>query len=321
MDELEQLIESQIKLLNLSKQPEGLYRPIEYVLSMGGKRLRPRLCLMACKLFGGDVQTAAPVAIGLEVFHNFTLLHDDIMDNAPVRRGKPTVHKVWNENVAILSGDAMLIEAYKLVARAPEKYLSEVLNVFSTTAVEVCEGQQYDMEFESRGDVSINDYINMIRLKTAVLLAGSLKIGAIIAGADSAQAEHLYNFGINLGLAFQLRDDYLDSFGDTAVFGKKIGGDILCGKKTFLLCKAFELADDAQKAELEFWLANKTAPDDEKIAGVLNIFRKLGVDAQCDAAVGSYCKAAADELALINGDANCLNDLMKLVGKLQNRLV
>lgn len=296
-DELFALVEQAIVSMNWKKEPTGLYDPIEYVLSLGGKRLRPVLALMACNLYTDDLRSAVNPAIALEVFHNFTLLHDDIMDKADTRRGKPTVHKRWNDNTAILSGDAMLIEAYKLIADCPPNVLKKILDVFSQTALEVCDGQQYDMEFETRTDVAMVDYIEMIRLKTAVLLAGSLKIGAIIGGANDQDANCLYNFGINIGLAFQLRDDYLDVFGDKLVFGKNIGGDILANKKTFLLIEANSLAQAKTKAELENWVANndpKHASD--KITAITEIYKKTGVDFRCEEKMNFYFNESVESI-------------------------
>ena len=221
-----QKIEQEITRLQFTYPPKSLYDPIEYILSLGGKRIRPALVLMACNLYKENVDTAVNPALGLEVFHNFTLLHDDLMDDADKRRNKPTVHKVWNANTAILSGDAMLIAAYQLIGETESESLKEILDLFTRTALEICGGQQYDMEFESRTDVTEEEYIEMIRLKTAVLLACALKMGAIMGNAPKADAETLYQFGINIGLAFQLQDDLLDVYGDTATFGKNIGGDI-----------------------------------------------------------------------------------------------
>ena len=239
--------------------------------------MRPVLLLMAAEMFDGDLQKAIQPAIGIEVFHNFTLLHDDIMDKAPLRRNQATVHEKWNSNIAILSGDTMFVKSFQLMMETETQYLKEVLNVFSQTAIEVCEGQQLDMNFETQSNVGIDDYLHMISLKTAVLLAGSLKIGAIISGAKNEDAQHLYEFGKNIGIAFQLQDDILDVFGDAEKFGKQVGGDILSNKKTFLLLKALELAKEKTKAELMSWLqANDYIPED-KINAVKSIYAKLGV--------------------------------------------
>ena len=267
-NEILQKVEHEISQLSFEYPPKSLYDPIEYILSLGGKRIRPALALMACNLYQENIDNVIYPALGIEVFHNFTLLHDDLMDRADKRRNKPTVHKVWNDNTAILSGDAMLIAAYQLIGKTEPSCLKEVFDLFTETALEICGGQQYDMEFESRTDVTEPEYIEMIRLKTAVLLACSLKIGAIICGASKEDADNLYDFGINIGLAFQLQDDLLDVYGDTATFGKNIGGDITCNKKTFLLIHAFELASPEQKATLNNWIGKTQFIPAEKIEAV-----------------------------------------------------
>lgn len=259
-------------------EPEELYQPIVYTLAQGGKRLRPLLALMSCELFGGDPDNAMFPALGLEIFHNFTLLHDDIMDNAPLRRGKPTVHKQWDVNTAILSGDTMFVLAYEYITKTSPDKLARVLELFNTTAREVCEGQQFDMNFETQKIAGIPDYLNMIRLKTAVLIACSLKLGAILAGANHEQTEQMYAFGENLGMAFQLRDDYLDAFGDVKIFGKEIGGDILTRKKTFLYLKAFELAREDTLVHLTHYFSDTEMPPIEKIQKITEIYKFLEVD-------------------------------------------
>lgn len=273
-------IETALAAIPYPQQPEGLYEPIRYVLSMGGKRLRPTLTLMAYALYKEDTERALPTAIGLETYHNHTLLHDDLMDKADMRRGKPTVHKKWDENTAILSGDTMLIMAFQHILRTDCHRLPEVLNLAARTMQEICEGQQYDMNFESRNDVREEEYIEMIRLKTSVLLACALKAGALIADAPKEDCELLYQFGEKIGLAFQLQDDYLDCYGDPAVFGKQIGGDICCAKKTFMLINAFNRANDAQKAELKR-LLNDVDEREEKVAGVLALYDELEIPALC----------------------------------------
>lgn len=300
MERYLQIIEEAIRSNAWKREPNGLYEPIEYVLSLGGKRIRPCLTLMACNLFSDNLNDAVTAGLALEVFHNFTLLHDDVMDNADTRRGYPTVHKRWNENTAILSGDAMLVEAYRILSGIKSPEFRKVLDIFTKTADEVCQGQQYDMEFETRNDVTLDEYMEMIRLKTAVLLAASLKIGAILGGATDTQAQLLYDYGINIGVGFQLRDDYLDSFGDTAIFGKKIGGDILCGKKTFLLLTAKEIAHNKTLDTLNYLLSsdNKTSNQD-KINGVIAIYKELGVDNICE----ERC------LALSNKAVQCIEKL------------
>ncbi|MCK9423570.1 MAG: polyprenyl synthetase family protein [Bacteroidales bacterium] len=259
-------------------EPVKLYEPIIYTLDQGGKRIRPVLVLLACDLFGGDIEKAVFPAMGLEIFHNFTLLHDDIMDNAPLRRGKETVHKKWNDNTAILSGDTMFVLAYEYVAKTDPALLPDVLRLFNDTARKVCEGQQYDMNFETQTNITIDKYMMMIQLKTAVLIACSLKLGAIIALADPVDAENIYDFGIELGLAFQLQDDYLDAFGDTSVFGKEIGGDIITNKKTFLFLKAFEVAHEDDLIQLTHYFYSPEIPLTEKIFGVTRIYQKLRID-------------------------------------------
>lgn len=282
-EEINQIITYELEQFNWNKEPPGLYEPIGYVLGLSGKRIRPILTLMACNLFSDNVQPAVSSALGLEIFHNFTLLHDDIMDKADVRRGQPTVHKKWDENTAILSGDVMQIESYRLMSQTPEKCLKSSLDLFSKTATEICEGQQYDVDFESRNNVKVKEYLEMIRLKTAVLLGCALKIGSWIGGAGEEDAQMLYDFGINLGLAFQLKDDLLDVYGNQATFGKKIGGDILCNKKTFLLIHALELAKGDDATELQNWL--NTSNQDlakHKIEYVTSLFNKLGVKKICE---------------------------------------
>lgn len=291
-NEVQNIINKGINQLLYPNFPERLYEPIRYVLGLGGKRIRPVFVLLACNLFSDDVNKAIEPAIGLEIFHNFTLLHDDIMDRADLRRGNLTVHKKWCDNVAILSGDAMQIDAYRHVIKAPQEKLKEVLDLFSQTAIEVCEGQQYDMDFEDRCNVTLEEYIEMIRLKTAVLVACSLKIGALIGGADEHDAELLYNFGINFGLGFQLQDDLLDVYGDAGKFGKNIGGDILCNKKTYLLITALNTADANTKKELEKWLLETVFDPQEKIEAITSIYNKLNIKEQCRRMIEEYSRKA-----------------------------
>ena len=255
--ELQQLIETEIQKVEYPAHPAKLYEPIRYIMSLGGKRIRPVLLLLSSKLFNNDVTIAIEAALAIEIFHNFTLVHDDIMDNAPLRRGKDTVHIIWGLNNAILSGDVMMVEANKHLTALDSSVLKQALYCFNSTAQGVCEGQQLDTEFEQRTDVSIDEYINMIRLKTAVLVGGAMKLGAIVAGAETADAELLYNFGENFGIAFQLQDDILDVYGDPLKFGKQVGGDIISNKQTFLLLKLKELAT-AQDLELLEKQANNT---------------------------------------------------------------
>ena len=314
-----QKIEQEITRLQFTYPPKSLYDPIEYILSLGGKRIRPALVLMACNLYKENVDTAVNPALGLEVFHNFTLLHDDLMDDADKRRNKPTVHKVWNANTAILSGDAMLIAAYQLIGETESESLKEILDLFTRTALEICGGQQYDMEFESRTDVTEEEYIEMIRLKTAVLLACALKMGAIMGNAPKADAETLYQFGINIGLAFQLQDDLLDVYGDTATFGKNIGGDILCNKKTFMLINALRLASNTQKAELNSWIGKKTFDPAEKIAAVTAIYDQLRLKEWSEEKIHAYYNQAMNCLTSLNVAPERLNILKEVSARLMNR--
>lgn len=286
--------------LHLERQPFGLYKPIRYVLSMGGKRLRPVLLLMTYNMYRDDVDQAMPTAVGLETYHNYTLLHDDVMDRAEVRRGKPCVHKVWNENTAILSGDSMLVMAYRLMAGCPAKYLKGVMDLFTTTALEIGEGQQYDVDFENRMDVTAEEYIEMIRLKTSVLLACAMKLGAMQADAPEADADLLYSFGERLGLAFQLQDDMLDVYGDFRTFGKKIGGDILCNKKTYMLIKALEGADAQQREELEHWINATEYVPEEKIQAVTALYDAIGVRSVCSDLINSYFEESCQLLEQVN---------------------
>ena len=260
------------------RKPQSLYEPIKYVLSMGGKRIRPVLMLLAYNLFKDDPESILMPACALETYHNYTLLHDDLMDNADLRRGHQTIHRRWDANTAILSGDSMLVLAYQRMAQCSADKVQEVLNLFTETALEIGEGQQYDMDFEHRNDVREEEYIEMIRLKTSVLLACATKIGAILADASAQDADNIYRFGEQMGLAFQLQDDFLDVYGDTKVFGKAIGGDIVSNKKTYMLINAFNRADAAQRAELERWIEAKDFDAKEKIAAVTRIYNEIGID-------------------------------------------
>lgn len=289
-------IEQALAAVPYPKKPEGLYEPIEYVLSMGGKRLRPTLLLMTYGLYKDDINHATPAAVGIETYHNHTLLHDDLMDHADMRRGKPTVHKKWNDNTAVLSGDTMLIMAFRHIMQCQCQHQTEALDLFARTAQEICEGQQYDVNFETRTDVTEDEYIEMIRLKTSVLLACATKMGALLAGAPEADAEVLYRFAERVGLAFQLQDDYLDVYGDPAVFGKKIGGDILCGKKTYLLINAYQRADEATKAQLLTLIDNYSMEAEAKIKAVTDIYNALDIPALTRAAINRFYDEAHNEL-------------------------
>lgn len=312
IEKLREIIEKEIQLLDFNKEPAELFEPISYTLHSDGKRIRPLLALLACQMFSEKIEDAIFPALGLEVFHNFTLLHDDIMDNAPVRRGLATVHEKWNSNTAILSGDAMMVEAYKLVCKAPDFCLREVLQVFSETALGVCEGQMFDMQFEERFAVSEAEYLEMIRLKTSVLLAASLKVGALIGGASQANANLLYDFGINLGLAFQLKDDWLDVYSDPKVFGKKTGGDIVENKKTYLLIKALEKAENGNKKRLLQWLEQKEFDEGTKINEVKEIYKALGVDELTQEKAVELSNKAFDCLQRVDVAADKKGELIQL---------
>lgn len=289
-------IEQALAAVPYPQKPEGLYEPIEYVLSMGGKRLRPTLLLMTYGLYKDDINHATPAAVGIETYHNHTLLHDDLMDHADMRRGKPTVHKKWNDNTAVLSGDTMLIMAFRHIMQCQCQHQAEALDLFARTAQEICEGQQYDVNFETRTDVTEDEYIEMIRLKTSVLLACATKMGALLAGAPETDTEVLYRFAERVGLAFQLQDDYLDVYGDPAVFGKKIGGDILCGKKTYLLINAYQRADEATKAQLLTLIGNNSMEAEAKIKAVTDIYNALDIPALTRAAINRFYDEAHNEL-------------------------
>ena len=312
------LINEAIAAFPFNRKPEGLYEPVKYELSLGGKRIRPVLMLMAYELYRDDPESILPTALGIEMYHNYTLLHDDVMDKADMRRGKPTVHRVWDENTAILSGDSMLVLAYQLMAQAKPDCLKAVLDLFTETALEIGEGQQYDMEFESRTDVREEEYIEMIRLKTSVLLACAVKIGALQAAAPASDLEHLYRFGEHLGLAFQLQDDLLDVYGDPKTFGKKIGGDILEGKKTYMLINALRLANLEQRKSLEYWLSTTTDPD-EKIAAVTALYNQMDVRRLAEKKIQDYFDAAFASLDAVALPAARKQALRALALSLFNR--
>jgi geranylgeranyl diphosphate synthase type II len=300
LTELQLLINDAVGKLSYPAYPADLYEPISYILSIGGKRMRPALLLLACDLFGGDVNKAIEPALAIEVFHNFTLMHDDIMDKAPLRRGKATVHEKWNANVAILSGDAMMVEANRMMMKVDDSILRKVLDVFNDTATGVCEGQQIDMSFEQRNDVGIDEYINMIRLKTAVLLGGTLKIGSIIGGAALTDADLIDAFGVNLGIAFQLQDDILDVYGDPEKFGKLVGGDIISNKKTFLLIRALELTKGNQAQTLNQWLNATEFDSIEKVKVITGIYNELDIRQHAEEAMQTYADKAFAALDAIN---------------------
>ena len=311
-------INEAIAKLDWKRQPYGLYEPIEYTLAAGGKRVRPQLAMIASQLFDGNDEDVLPAALALEIFHNFTLLHDDVMDHAEVRRGRPTVHVKWNENTAILSGDQMLIEAYKMLAQVPVDKLPKVLYLFNKMATEICEGQQYDVDFESQEYVAIDDYLLMIRLKTSVLLATALQMGAYIAGADEQAQEALYQYGIHVGLAFQIQDDILDVWGDPTTFGKAIGGDIACNKKTFVTLTALQMADEESRHTLHTWL-NQTLQDNaQKIAEVTAIYDRLAVRTECEKQVMKLTQLALAHLDVLPQN-EATDELRKLAEKLYTR--
>lgn len=301
-------LQSQVEV----KDPVNLYQPITYILDLGGKRLRPVLTLLACELYNGKVEKAYNAALAIEVFHNFTLIHDDIMDNANIRRGKPTVHVKWNQNAGILSGDAMLIMAYQYLESYNDNLFKNVTTLFSKTALEVCEGQQMDIDFETRLNVSIEEYIKMIKLKTSVLVAAALKMGALIAEAEPKQANLLYDFGINLGIAFQLQDDFLDTFGDESTFGKKIGGDIIENKKTFLFLKAIEKCNAQDKETLIDLYSSDTTDSNTKINDVVFIFNKYNIKELVLSEINFYTNKAyeiVENLSLASNRKDVLKNL------------
>ncbi|UFH55609.1 polyprenyl synthetase family protein [Spirosoma sp. KNUC1025] len=281
-------LQSELQSIQYGQQPPELYDPIRYIMRMGGKRMRPLMTLMATYLFTDDWQKAVRPALAIEVFHNFTLMHDDIMDQAPLRRGQPTVHEKWTENIAILSGDVMMVNAYQLLLNVETDKLRPALERFSRTAAEVCEGQQMDMNFEARWDVTETEYIDMIRLKTSVLLGYALELGGLIAGADNETTRHLYEAGMNIGVGFQLKDDLLDVYGDPAKFGKQVGGDIIANKKTFLLIEALQQATGACKDELIDWLNRKDFDKAEKVQAVTSIYNQLGIRELTESRISEY---------------------------------
>ena len=316
---LQEIFNAHLKEQSFNAQPRELYQPIEYTLALGGKRLRPLLLLMARNLYGQEVKDALDAALAIEVFHNFTLLHDDIMDQAPLRRNQATVYKKWNTNIAILSGDVMLVKAYDYLSKTPSKNLVAILATFNKAAVQVCEGQQYDMNFENRNDVSIDEYIKMIELKTAVLLAASLKMGAIIGNAPSDDAEKLYAFGLNMGIAFQLQDDWLDAFGNENEFGKQKGGDIIANKKTYLLLKAQELASSEIKTKLSAVMYDNKITATEKVDTVIDCYNELNIETEIQKQIQYYNQKAIESLNGISVTRDKLQIIISLAENLLNR--
>lgn len=312
-------LQHELQRIQYGQQPPELYNPIQYIMDIGGKRMRPLLTLMAAYLFTDDWQKAVRPALAIEVFHNFTLMHDDIMDKAPLRRGQVTVHEKWNENTAILSGDVMLVNAYQLLLTVETDKLRPALERFSRTAAEVCEGQQMDMNFESRWDVAEAEYIDMIRLKTSVLLGYALELGGLIAGADAETTQHLYEGGMNIGVGFQLKDDLLDVYGDPAKFGKQVGGDIIANKKTFLLIEALQQAKGTLKEELTGWLTQKEFDKAEKVQAVTSIYDQLGIRQLTEARIGEYFARGFTNFEAVKADADRKKMLIQFAKQLVER--
>ena len=318
-DQILKLVNDYLVQLPYDRRPASLYEPIRYVLSMGGKRIRPVLMLLSYNLFKEDPETILMPACALETYHNYTLLHDDLMDNADLRRGHETVHKKWNANTAILSGDSMLVLAYQRMQQCSSDKMAEVLALFTETALEIGEGQEYDMAFEHRDDVSEEEYIEMIRLKTSVLLACALKIGAILAGASKEDADNLYRFGEQIGLAFQLQDDFLDVYGDTRVFGKAIGGDITSNKKTFMLINALNHANEEQRRQLESWIGATEFDRDEKVAAVTRLYNELGIDRMAQDKIAYYFEQSRKYLQAVSVDESRKAELAAYAQRMMNR--
>lgn len=316
---LQDIFSAYLKKQSFNAQPRELYEPIEYTLNLGGKRLRPLLLLMARNLYGNNVIDALDAAIAIEIFHNFTLLHDDIMDQAPLRRNQATVYKKWNTNIAILSGDVMLVKAYEYLLKTKKEIITDIIAVFNHAAIQVCEGQQFDMNFENRDDVSIVEYIKMIELKTAVLLAASLKIGAMIGDAPIKDAEKLYEFGKNMGIAFQLQDDLLDAFGNENEFGKQKGGDIIANKKTYLLLKAQEMASSEIKARLYSAMYENSITIGEKVNVVLDCYNKLDIETETQKQIQYYHQKALESLNDLSFQKDKLEPILSLSNNLLHR--
>lgn len=321
VEQIQESFETYLQSLDFSREPDELYAPIRYVLSLGGKRIRPTFLIMAYNMYADDIEVVFNIAAGMEIFHNFTLLHDDLMDKADMRRGKATVHRKWNENTAILSGDGMLVLAYRYLVKASDKNLKRILDIANETFTGIMEGQQYDMDFESRDDVTETEYIEMIRLKTSVLLAACAQMGALLGGASDSDAKLMYEFGERVGLAFQLQDDLLDVYGDSAVFGKKIGGDILCNKKTYLYINAYRLADRSQREELDRWAAYDGDDPQSKIDGVRAIYDAVGVKQMSEKLIRSYFDEALKKLDDVHLPEPRKQALKEYAGSLMNRVL
>jgi len=318
-DKILSLINDYLAALPYDRKPASLYEPIKYVLSLGGKRIRPTLMLLSYNLYKDDPESILSSACALETYHNYTLLHDDLMDNAPLRRGHQTVHVKWNPNVAILSGDSMLVLSYQRMLQCRPDKFKPVIDLFTETALEIGEGQQYDMEFETRTDVTEEEYIEMIRLKTSVLLACATKIGAILADAPDEDADNLYKFGEQMGLAFQLQDDYLDVYGDSKVFGKAIGGDIMSNKKTYMLINAFNLANDKQREELTHWITAENPDPKEKIAAVTKLYNEIGIDKLAEKKINFYFEESRKYLKAVKVDEERKSVLEAYTQKMMHR--
>ncbi|MCH2035074.1 MAG: polyprenyl synthetase family protein [Tenacibaculum sp.] len=312
---------SYLEAQDFNREPKNLYEPVDYILQLGGKRLRPLLTLIACDVVSNSYEKALPAAMAVETFHNFTLVHDDIMDEAPLRRGKETVHAKWDVNTGILSGDAMLILAYQYFENYEPIVFQKLAKLFSKTALEVCDGQQLDVDFETRNDVTIPEYIKMITLKTSVLVAAALKMGAIVAEASEEQANGLYNFGLNLGIAFQLQDDYLDTFGNPETFGKQIGGDIIENKKTFLYLKCLELANDVDKEKLKYFYNQKLEDNSTKISEVTRIFEQNEIPALTQNLIQEYTNKSFEDLKKLNISESAKESLISFGKNLMTRKV
>jgi geranylgeranyl diphosphate synthase type II len=317
---MQKALEKSIQQYNFGTHPKELYEPISYLMNIGGKRIRPLLCLLSYGLYKEDFESILHPAMAVEVFHNFTLMHDDIMDKAPLRRGKETVHEKWNANTAILSGDVMLVKAYDLLLNVPGSKLAKSLELFNQTAREVCEGQQLDMDFEAKKRVGEEEYLAMIRLKTAVLLGFSLQFGAHLADAPQEDQDRLYQFGVNIGIGFQLKDDLLDVYADKSLFGKQVGGDILANKKTFLLIKAMELAKGGNAERLNYWLHVREYEKSEKVEAVTDIYNQMNIRLLCENKMKSYFEQGFDQLLLLHPRrAEGLKCLWSLAEELVNR--
>lgn len=318
-EELQQLFEEELQSQHFNREPANLYEPFGYILGLSGKRMRPVMLLLACEMFGDDAHKAIPQAIAIELFHNFTLIHDDIMDRAPLRRGRPSVHEKFNQTIAILSGDAMLVHAYQYLVQTKSNLIAKFISIFNECAIKVCEGQQMDMNFETAANVSVEDYLRMIELKTATLIAVSLQIGALVGGASDGDANELFEFGRELGIAFQLKDDWLDAFGDSDKTGKQPGGDIIQNKKTFLLLAAMNLADASTKNQLENLISPNENYGDEKIDMMIEIFQRLNLDRITKERSDTHYKKALTHLEKITAIEKKKNPLINLVASLMTR--